>query len=220
MSQGSAPPLDLIIFDMDGVLVDSTPCHRLAFERLWQLCGIRGPAYEAIAGRRTREVVEEVTAALKPSRRQVDEWVSFKQACAREVLATRTLTYDDAIPALRAIARCGIPLALGTAASRASVHLVLGKPGWDSLFSDVVTGEDVTAGKPNPEIYETIMSRAAASPDRCVIVEDSAAGIEAAIAAGARVACVRSGLEVDDPAFLGSFEDLRELMLFLGVETS
>jgi HAD superfamily hydrolase (TIGR01509 family) len=208
---------ELVIFDMDGVLVDTSACHRLAYERLWQRCGVTGPAYETIAGRPTREVVAEFTAPLRPSAGQVSEWVSFKQAAARALLAGNSIVYTDTIPALSALQSARIPMALATGASRETAFQVLAQTCLRAFFGIVVTAEDVARGKPDPEVYQVVMTRAEASPARCVIVEDSAAGIRAGLASGARVASVRTGLRLDHPDFLGSFADLSALVAALNV---
>lgn len=201
-----------MVCDLDGVLVDSSACHAQAFDDLWRALGIAGPTYETIAGRATREVIAEVTAARGPSAVQLDEWVQFKQRQARGYLATQPILYDDTIESLEAIARRLHRLALGTSASRATTEMLLRRFGLERFFPDVVTADDVTQGKPAPEIYRTVMTRAGARPEEALIVEDSAWGITAALASGATVAAVRSGRRTDHARFLGSFPDLRTLV--------
>ena len=207
---------ELCVFDMDGVLVDSSGGHRLAYERLWQRCGIHGPAYEAIAGRSTYEVVRAVTARLEPSQRQLDEWVAFKQQEARTLLTVKPIVYEDTLPALRALQARRMPMAVATGASRATAELILGRTALRSFFSAVVTAEDVTRGKPDPEIYRCVIGRAGVAAPRCIVVEDSRAGIDAGLACGAAVLSVRTGVVRDHPAFLGSFADLRAAVVQIG----
>lgn len=199
---------DLFVFDMDGVLVDSSGCHRLAYERLWQRCGVVGPAYNDIAGRSTRDVVQEFTVSAHPLPRQIEEWVTFKQGEARALLASETIVYEDTLPTLRALQERAMPMAVATGASRATADLILEKTCLRAFFRDIVTAEDVTRGKPDPEIYRCVLARAGVVSKRCVIVEDSMSGIDAGLDCGARVVCVRTGLGRDHPAFLGSFRDL------------
>jgi beta-phosphoglucomutase len=199
---------ELWVFDMDGVLVDTTRCHRLAYERLWMRCGIAGPAYEEIAGRSTADVVREWTAALRPSPQQIDDWVAFKQREARALLAGADVLFDDTLPALRALRDRGIAMAVATGAARTTATLLLQRTGLMDFFRAVVTAEDVTAGKPDPQIFRRAIERAGGTPQTSVVVEDSLAGIDAGIACGAGVVCVRSGVQREHPAFLGSFPDL------------
>lgn len=203
---------DLLIFDMDGVLVDTTDCHRRAYDDTWMLAGIVGPGYEEIAGRKTTEVVAEVTAPLKPSAEQIAAWVKFKQQRARLYLATEKIAFHDSVECIGRLTAAKSRLALGTGASRETTAMVLGRFGWGESFSIIVTGEDVTAGKPAPEVYLAAMERAGVSPQRTLIIEDSHAGLIAAAASQAHVASVRSGVKTEHERFIGSFPDVRSLL--------
>ncbi|MFN0109148.1 MAG: HAD family hydrolase [Blastocatellia bacterium] len=210
---------DLLIFDMDGVLVDTTECHRRAYADLWLLVGIVGPAYEDIAGRTTAEVVAECTATMNPSPDQIVAWVRYKQTRARVYLATENIVFADSAECIgrlnqfrgRANGR-RLRLAIGTGASRETTAMVLGRFGWGESFSVIVTGEDVIEGKPAPEIYLAAMERAGVSPQRTLIIEDSDAGLTAAVASQAFTASVRSGVKTEDKRFIGSFPDVRSLL--------
>jgi HAD superfamily hydrolase (TIGR01509 family) len=209
------PAPGLYVFDMDGVLVDTSDCHRLAYQRLWQRCGVVGPPYDEIAGRSTADVVREQTAALHPSPQDIEAWVAFKQRQARSLLASTDILYDDTMAALRVLRDHGVALAVATGASRATATFILERTQLLAFFCALVTAEDVMEGKPHPQIFRQAIARAGGTPADCVIVEDSLAGIEAAIACGAGVVCVRSGLRSDHPAFLGSFPDLRAAVDYL-----
>lgn len=208
---------DLVIFDLDGVLVDTSPCHSRAFKDLWQKVGIAGPPYEVIAGRTTKDVVTEFTAKLTPSPVQILEWVLFKQLQARQYLATQTIIYSDSISCPKVLARQEFQLALGTGASRDTTRLILKQLHLTEFFSIVVTGEDVKSGKPSPEVYLKIMAQAAVSPSRTLIIEDSSSGLEAAVRSKANVASVRTGKRVEAPRFVGSFADFHELLHRLSI---
>ncbi len=208
---------DLLIFDMDGVLVDTTNCHQRAFARLWQKLGVDGPAYDEIAGRKTKDVVSEFTLHLNPTEAQINEWVVFKQRLARECLAIEEIAFDDSAESISQLSGHQIRLALGTGASRETTASVLNRQGWGESFSVIVTGEDVNAGKPEPEIYLAAMERAGVEPDRTLIIEDSQAGLASAIASGAYAAVVRTGRKSESKRFVGSFPDLKSLFTTLGV---
>jgi HAD superfamily hydrolase (TIGR01509 family) len=210
---------DLIVFDLDGVLVDTTACHRRAYDDLWRLAGCAGPAYEVIAGRRTLDVVADVTAPLSPSAAQVREWVTFKQARARHYLAEIDVAYPDTRPCLAALAATRIRRALATGASRETTEIVLARLGARERWAAVVTADDVSAGKPSPDVYLAVIARTACCPERVLIVEDSAAGLAAAAASGAHVVSVRSGLPATSARFLGAFDDLRAVLAKLEVAT-
>jgi beta-phosphoglucomutase len=208
---------DLIVFDLDGVLVDTTDCHRRAYDDLWRLVGCAGPAYQVIAGRRTLDVIVDVTASLSPSAAQVHNWVTFKQGRARHYLAEIDIAYPDTRSCLDALATTRIRRALATGASRETTEIVLGRLGARERWAAVVTADDVTAGKPSPEVYLAAMAMTACPPARALVVEDSAAGLAAAAASGAYVVSVRSGLPAASPRFLGAFDDLCTVLAKLGV---
>lgn len=207
----------LLIFDMDGVLVDTSPCHSRAYEELWARISVKGPSYDTIAGRVTAEVITEFTADLNPSREQISEWVRFKQEQARKYLSTEIITYDDTVLSLAALARTKVRLAVGTGASRETAELVLKQLRIFDFFSIVLTAGDVQKGKPSPEIYSKIMVNAAVNPTKTLIIEDSNSGLEAAIASQAWVAAARSGHSVNHSRFIGCFANLRDLLVGIGI---
>jgi len=204
--------IDLWLFDLDGVLVDTTQCHRRAYEELWRHVGVNGPPYDRIAGRHTREVVAEVTAALAPAPDQLREWTQFKQQLARDCLARDDIAFPDSADCIRALSHDGARLALGTGASRATTDAVLARYRWGESFAVTVTADDVDHGKPEPDVYVAAMEQSGATPRRTLVIEDSEAGLAAAIASGAYAASVRSGRIVSSERFVGAFPDLLALM--------
>ena len=213
-----ATGLELLIFDLDGVLVDSSPAHAKAFIDLWRRIGISGPAYPEIAGRTTKEVVSEYTSGLTPSAVQLEEWIHFKQLRAREYLAQHCILYDDTIPSLQPLTGPSRRLALGTSASGETTRWILKQFDLTKYFSAIATAEDVQTGKPSPEIYLHVMSIAGTSPEVTLIIEDSFSGLQAASATGAFVASTRSGLEIDGERFAGSFATIEEMIDKLGLD--
>lgn len=214
----STPPLAMLIFDLDGVLADTTPCHRLAWSRLWDRLGLCGPAYEEIAGQRTLDVVRAVTAGRAPTTAQVEAWVAYKQAEARRLVGRETIVFDDVAPVVGLLRERGVPLALGTSASRHTATAVLARLGLEAAFNPVVAAEDVARAKPHPEVYERIVEAAGLQPRQVLVVEDSEAGVAAAVAAGVHVVSVRTGVRRDGELFLAALPDLRSLPPFLGLQ--
>jgi HAD superfamily hydrolase (TIGR01509 family) len=205
----------LIVFDMDGVLTDSTGCHARAFADLWAEIGLeRPPAYPDIAGRPTDSVVRQYTGSLHPDAAAVQRWVRFKQERARAYLAG-TGGFPDALPVVTALARAGYRLALGTGASRHTTSLLLSQAGLDPFFPVVITGEDVKRGKPAPDTFVQAIQQAGGHPASSLVVEDSSAGLAAGLAAGAFAASVRTGEAMDHDRFIGTFADLTELLAAL-----
>jgi HAD superfamily hydrolase (TIGR01509 family) len=207
---------ELVIFDLDGVLVATSDCHARTFDELWHKLGVEGPAYETIAGQPTAEIVSRICAPLGLSSDEIDELVRFKQERAREHLAATPVEFPDTASAL---ARLGanLQLAVGTGASRITAELMLGHLGGAERFETVVTAQDVRRGKPDPEVYEMVLERCDVTPQRAVVVEDSALGLQAALDAQAHAVVVRGQAESDSPRFLGRFPDLTTLADAMGV---
>jgi mannitol-1-/sugar-/sorbitol-6-phosphatase len=203
--------VDLVVFDMDGVLVDSTGCHARAYQDLWKQVGLADPpSYHDLAGVPTDTAVRHYTAALKPSNNQVERWVRFKQERARKYLR-RTPAFPDALPVVTALHRLGYKLAVGTGASSITTHQLLSQTGLLAYFPVIVTADDVTAGKPAPETFSRAIEQADGVPDTSVVIEDSVAGLEAGAAAQAWTGSVRTGETVAHPRFLGTFPDIASL---------
>ncbi len=210
-------PYDLILFDMDGVLSDSTPAHARAYDDLWRRLQLVGPPYPAVAGRRTCEVVTEVARDLSPTPAQIAEWVRFKQERARHYLDFLPMLFPDSLLALARVEAAGLAMAVGTGASRATTRLILGEAGGEGRFRAVVTADDVREGKPAPETFVTAARLASAAVGRTLVVEDSEAGLVAGIEAGSWVCSVRTGVQLRHPRFVGAFEDLTGLLRHLGL---
>ncbi len=213
-------PFALVVFDLDGVLVASDACHARAYEELWEKLGVAGaPAYPELAGRSTRDVVAEQIARARVAA-DLDAAVRFKQERARDLLAAAPVVFSDTGASLARFARAA-RLAIGTGASRETAELLLARVGGRERFEMVVAAEDVALGKPAPDVYALVISRCGALPERTLVVEDSAAGVQAALAAGAHVALVRNAAPASgfprDARVRGAFADLAALADALGL---
>jgi sugar-phosphatase len=174
--------VDAVIFDLDGVLVDSNPI----VERHWQIWAERrGINYELIAashhGRPTVQIMKEVAPHLDAT----------KEAACKENAEADDLNGLVAFPGAHRILM-GIPphrRAIATSGTRRTATKRLGHtllPIPDIL----ITADDVQHGKPDPEPYLKAISGLGFPPNRCLVIEDAPAGIEAAKAAGATVIAV------------------------------
>jgi HAD superfamily hydrolase (TIGR01509 family) len=179
-----APLARHVVFDLDGLIVDSEPIHELANDLYLARLGaaIDGSLREDMMGRRVRDLTEAIAARVgRP---------------AAEVFAEREAVFWDllerdgvkAMPGLEqsiaSLAAAGLPLAVATSGTRAYVEHVLERLGIGAAFQVVVSGEDVALGKPDPEIYLLAAELLGASPGDCVALEDTFHGVAAARAAG------------------------------------
>jgi HAD superfamily hydrolase (TIGR01509 family) len=177
-----------VIFDMDGVLIDSGAHHRAAWRALlaelgeepahpeyWRLT-IGRPSEEALPLLLGRRVPEHESWRL--ARRKRDLYVSFARAGMVSVAGVREFVV--------ALSRLGIPRAVGTSASRFDVDRMLVGVGLRRHFDVIVTADDVTLGKPDPEVYELAAARLGIPAEACIVFEDSEVGVLAARRAGMR----------------------------------
>ena len=177
-----------VIFDLDGVLINSSTCHRAAFEKVFEGFGIADFDYSSYAGCRTRDVIEDVfrRAGLRVSSETIVEVAREKTRLARKLFDAKNLLADGCRSMLSELAP-QYRLALATSGSRQSGEFFLDLVGCHEIFQSLLSGDEVVNAKPQPEIYLRTIDRLGLEPSECVIVEDSIAGIEAAHAAGAIV---------------------------------
>jgi HAD superfamily hydrolase (TIGR01509 family) len=192
----TAPALRAVLFDMDGLLVDSEPLwfvvEREVSERLG---GQWGEAdQEALIGGSLERTVSWLLAKARAggpvtaTREDVARWLV--EGMARLVLARGLPLQPGAARLLAALDAAGVPQALVTASSRAIMDAVLQVTGLS--FGVAVCGEDVRRPKPDPEPYLLAAARLEVPPAGCVVLEDSPTGISAARAAGCAVIAVPS----------------------------
>jgi HAD superfamily hydrolase (TIGR01509 family) len=176
------------IFDMDGVLIDSGAHHRSAWQALLEELGVHPtqPEYWRLTiGRPAEEAVPlllgaPVTVAERRrlALRKRELYASFARKGTQTVAGVPSF--------VAALARQGVPRAVGTSASRHDVETLLGDLGLRGYFDVIVTAEDVLFGKPDPAVYLEAARRLGAEPAACLVFEDSLVGVQAARAAGMR----------------------------------
>lgn len=180
-----------MLFDMDGVLVDSEPLHLRATRAA---LGDRGPSFterdnRAFVGATDAEVFRVLrilfdlptpTAALVAAK--IEHLVALIRAEARPM---------PGVPAVPLRVRAaGLPLGLASSSPRRVIQAVLEVVGLEGAFRAIVSGEEVGRGKPAPDVYLMAAGRLGVEPERCLVVEDSRNGVLAAKAAGMTVAAI------------------------------
>ena len=170
-----------VIFDMDGVLVDSYRAHFNAWRRSAAARGVEltEAMFVGIFGRPNLETIPLI-AKTPLSQYEVETWSADKEAFYRETLRDRVPIMDGAITLIEHLHDAGFLLGIGTSGPRENVeYLLAALPNYSSI-SAVISSEDITRGKPFPDVFLATAKLMGTDPRMCAVVEDSIAGIDAA----------------------------------------
>ena len=178
------------VFDMDGTLVDNMGFHADAWLQTAARLGVSGLTVEVFeqhyAGKKNEEIFPELLG------RAVDDddlrrWAWDKEALYREIAGAHIKPMPGLLAFLDELRARGVAIAVATAASPENRKLVFDACGLHSRVDVVVGGEDVTRGKPAPDIFLKAAARLGIDPGDCVAFEDGRNGVLSAVAAGMAV---------------------------------
>jgi beta-phosphoglucomutase len=174
-----------VIFDMDGVLVDSYRAHFEVWKRLAARLGrsLTEREFAATFGRRNREIMHALWGDAVPDER-IEELGEWKEEQYREILREAFPAMDGAADLVEALRSAGFRLAVGSSGPPENVRMALEGMGGTFLFDATVSGREVRVGKPDPEVFLKAAAKLGAEPRCCAVIEDAVAGIEAARRAG------------------------------------
>jgi len=174
-----------IIFDMDGLLVDSEPVWAMAEGAL---LNERGKQWDIeiqrpLIGMRMRDFLVDIRSGYGLSD-TVDELVAELIGRMTKLVPTQVVPRPGAPELLEYLLARGIPCAIASSSPMPIIDAVVTSQGWDRFFQTHVCGDDVTHGKPAPDIYLEAARRIGIAPEACLALEDSPNGSRAAVAAG------------------------------------
>lgn len=179
-------PLGAVIFDWDGVVIDSSSLHERSWEVLASEIGKTLPAdhFKRGFGKRNAVIIPEILGWSEDSAK-IDRWGKRKEELYRIMGREEGIPILDGIRDFLVSLRTeGIPCAIGTSTERMNIELAFEQLDLGSYFLGAVCSEDVTKGKPDPEVFLKAATIAAVAPQDCVVLEDSAHGIIAAVKGG------------------------------------
>lgn len=185
-------PLQAVLFDMDGLLVDTEPQWFAAERRTVADLGATWGAQQAqdLLGSNWRAAAQYMTE-YAGSDRDVEDVMGLLLTYATEELEREVAFRPGAVELIGELTDAGVPMALVTSSVRVHVDAVLSRlPG--RPFGHVVTADDVTNFKPHPEPYSRALELLSVSAEHVVVLEDSPIGVAAAEAAGCYVVAVPS----------------------------
>ncbi len=200
--------MDAMIFDFDGVIVDSEPVHLACFQRVLRSAGLelsQDDYYARYLGYDDHDCLEAVArdAGVAMDEGRIASLTAEKTVLVQRAFAESIEALPGAVELIRAAHAAAVPLAICSGALREEVEQAGRTVGVRECFRAVVAAEDVARGKPDPEGYRKARAALEAdaagplSPARCVVVEDSPAGIDAGQAAGMKVLAVTTSYPAD-----------------------
>ncbi|MGC8461822.1 MAG: HAD family hydrolase [Candidatus Dormibacteria bacterium] len=191
-----------VLFDMDGILIDTEPLWDAAERKVAHDLGFALPdaMLDATRGVRIHEVVQKWQHTYPDHTMPLETTCSRITSAVAETIRIAGVPREGVLSFLEDLHRAGIPCALASSSPRLLIDTVLDSLGITDFFQEIVSGDDVHNGKPDPEIYLRAASRIGKPPSSCVAIEDALAGMKAARRAGAY--CIA----IPDPSIANSGE--------------
>ncbi len=201
------------IFDMDGVIVDSNPFHKISLKQFCSKYGFdlsEEDLIKKIYGRTNKEWIPNLFGEL--SLEQTQAYGIEKEALFREIYENDIVALTGLESFLKKVQHAGYPLAIGTSAPHVNVDFTLSKTNLTDYFPIILDEAFVNHGKPNPEIYLKVAAALNMDPSNCIVFEDSLSGVAAGKGAGCKVVGVtttHSKAELDETDYvIDDFLDL------------
>ncbi|GAB3336935.1 HAD family phosphatase [Larkinella ripae] len=201
------------IFDMDGVIVDTNPHHRIAWRKYFERCG--KPLTDAdfvryVSGKHNDDILRHLFADRTLSVVESRQLAAEKEALFRELYLPDITPVAGLPEFLQLLRKTGIVTAVGTSAPVENLDFVMDALNLRGYFDSLLDESKVTRPKPDPEIYQKAMQSLGVEPPESVIFEDSATGIRAAKAAGAYVVGLATTEPADELIRVGADEVVRD----------
>ena len=175
----------LAIFDHDGVLIDSLASHQQSWLDLGRQTGLPITAeFVRETFGRTNPDILRMLLGDDAGEEQIREHGETKEALYREIAAPSLTLMAGVRELLDRLTASGLLLAIGSSGPRKNLELTVARCGLEGRFAAIAGLEDITRGKPDPQVFLVAAERAGVPPGRCVVFEDAPIGIEAARAAG------------------------------------
>lgn len=174
-----------VIFDLDGVIADSEPISGESTRIVLEKHGIRmtGDERRNAFGRRTRDIFRDALSSRNRAG-DVGEMVREKDRIFLGMMKGKLKSIPDSVELVRSLKGRGIMVALATSSHEEKMRAELDELGISGLFPVRVNGDEISRGKPDPEIFISAARKLGVEPSECAVVEDSAFGVMAAKSAG------------------------------------
>jgi len=198
-----------VLWDMDGTLIDSEEYHWIAWRHTMADQGVTITREQFLSsfGQRNDSILPRwIGAEVTPER--IEKIANAKEELYRGLIRRYGIAPLPGVEGwVHRLHETGWQQAIASAAPRANVDAILEALSATRVFQGIVSAEDVQHGKPDPEVYLVAASRVGVSPDRCIVVEDAAAGVEGARRAGMRsIGVNRNGADLPADVVATSLE--------------
>ncbi len=179
--------IQTVIFDMDGVIVDTEPVHRYAYYKQFAELNIEvtEAMYTSFTGFSTRNTFQTLKENFQLEH-EVEDLIQRKRSIFNNAFDTiEDLELLEGVRDLiEDLHQNGIQLIVASSASKVTIDRVFTRFGLHDFFTHIVSGEDFPKSKPHPAIFEHAASLSIAPKENCIVIEDSTNGVKAAKAAG------------------------------------
>ena len=179
--------IQTVIFDMDGVIVDTEPVHRYAYYKQFEELNIEvtEAMYTSFTGFSTRNTFQKLKGMF-PIEGEVEDLIQRKRTIFNDAFDSKEdLDLLEGVKDLiKDLHANGIQLIVASSASKVTIDRVFTRFGLHDYFTHIVSGEDFPKSKPHPAIFEHAASLSIAPKENCIVIEDSTNGVKAAKAAG------------------------------------
>jgi HAD superfamily hydrolase (TIGR01509 family) len=179
--------IQTVIFDMDGVIVDTEPVHHFAYYQHFNELNIEvsDEMYRSFTGNSTRNIFQKLKAQFD-LQEDVEDLILRKRHLFNEAFDLKEDLYliDGVEELIKDLHANGIQLIVASSASKVTINRVFTRFNLHQYFTHIVSGEDFPKSKPHPAIFEHAASLSIAPKENCIVIEDSTNGIQAAVSAG------------------------------------
>ena len=179
--------IQTVIFDMDGVIVDTEPVHRYAYFKHFEELKITvtEDMYTSFTGLSTKNVFQKLKESFEINQ-DVDDLIQRKRSIFNDAFDTKEdlILLEGVEDLIRELHENGIQLIVASSASKVTIERVFRRFKLHQYFSHVVSGEDFPKSKPHPAIFEHAVGLSIAPKENCIVIEDSSNGVRASKAAG------------------------------------
>ena len=179
--------IQTVIFDMDGVIVDTEPVHHFAYYQHFKELNIEvsDEMYRSFTGNSTRNIFQKLKSQFD-LQEDVEDLILRKRHLFNEAFDLKEDLYliEGVEELIKDLHANGIQLIVASSASNVTINRVFTRFNLHQYFTHIVSGEDFPKSKPHPAIFEHAASLSVAPKENCIVIEDSTNGIQAAVSAG------------------------------------